>query len=121
MTYELLKSPAVYSELQQGIDSVLGIGQNSHPVRPEGVSKLPYLIVVMKETPRLHPPASVLGVTVFEDTAIGGKCLVKKGWIVAAQSASLHRHPAVWGDSVSALPLKSLKISLQSGTYGLNS
>lgn len=105
MTYELLKSPAVYTELRQEIGSVLRIGENTHANRPEDVSKLPYLIAVMRETPRLHPPASALVVTVFEDTSIGGKCLVKKGWVVAVQPPSLHRDPTVWGDSVSALPL----------------
>lgn len=106
ITYELLKSPSAYTKLRQEVDSVLGTGENSRPIRPEDVSKLPYLIAVMREALRLHPPAPAIGVTPFEDTVIGGKYLIKKGWVVAVQSACLHRDPVVWGDDVSESPEK---------------
>jgi cytochrome P450/NADPH-cytochrome P450 reductase len=71
--YELLKSPIAYTKLRQEVDSVLGTGENSHRIRAEDVSKLPYLIAVMREALRLHPPAPIIGVTPFEDPVIDGK------------------------------------------------
>jgi cytochrome P450/NADPH-cytochrome P450 reductase len=108
MTYELLKSPASYQKLRQEVDSVLG---DEH-IRYGHFSKLPYLVAVMRETLRLHPPVGVLAVTPFEDTVIGGRYLIKKETVVSVQNGCLHRDPAVWGDDVSLIPFLRVHCTL---------
>lgn len=97
MVYELIKSPASYNKLRQEVDTVLG----NQRIQYEHFSKLPYLIAVMRETLRLHPPVSLIGVAPFEDTVIGGNYFIEKGTVNTVQIACIHRDPAVWGDAVS--------------------
>ncbi|CCA71297.1 probable bifunctional P-450:NADPH-P450 reductase, partial [Serendipita indica DSM 11827] len=94
ITYELLKSPASYAKVREEVDRVL----QGKPIQPEHLSKLPYIVAVMREALRLHPPAPVIAVTPYEDTILCGEYLVPKGTIVVPQIARIQRDPAVWGE-----------------------
>ncbi|XP_010425328.1 PREDICTED: cytochrome P450 71B3-like [Camelina sativa] len=56
---ELIKNPRVMKKVQDEIRSCIGIKQNER-IDEEGVDKLQYLKLVIKETLRLHPPAPLL-------------------------------------------------------------
>ena len=92
--YQLLKSPHAYNKVKEEVDAVL----QGKPIQPEHLGKLPYVVAVMREGLRLHPPAVAIGVTPFEDEKLGGKYKVRKGEPAVLQIAFLHRDPLVWGD-----------------------
>ncbi|CAG7851383.1 Bifunctional cytochrome P450/NADPH--P450 reductase 2 {ECO:0000305} AltName: Full=CYP102A3 {ECO:0000303/PubMed:15122913}; AltName: Full=Fatty acid hydroxylase CypB {ECO:0000305}; AltName: Full=Flavocytochrome P450 102A3 {ECO:0000305}; Includes: RecName: Full=Cytochrome P450 102A3 {ECO:0000305}; {ECO:0000269/PubMed:14741768, ECO:0000269/PubMed:15122913}; Includes: RecName: Full=NADPH--cytochrome P450 reductase; {ECO:0000269/PubMed:14741768, ECO:0000269/PubMed:15122913} [Serendipita indica DSM 11827] len=87
-------SPASYAKVREEVDRVL----QGKPIQPEHLSKLPYIVAVMREALRLHPPAPVIAVTPYEDTILCGEYLVPKGTIVVPQIARIQRDPAVWGE-----------------------
>ncbi|KDQ16569.1 hypothetical protein BOTBODRAFT_129916 [Botryobasidium botryosum FD-172 SS1] len=95
--YYLLKNPEAYAKVREEVDSVLG----NTPITADLVSKLPYIVAVMRETLRLSPSAPIFSVTPFEDEVIGTKggkkYLIKKDTPVSIMVYDLHRDPAVWG------------------------
>ena len=103
ITYELLKSPASYAKVREEVDRVL----QGKPIQPEHLSKLPYIVAVMREALRLHPPATAIAVTPYEDTVLCGEYLVPRGTFVVPQIAELQRDPAVWGEDVRPFALCS--------------
>ncbi|KAF9263922.1 cytochrome P450 [Marasmius fiardii PR-910] len=95
MTYYLLKNPSTMRKLQAEVDQVLG----GEPVQYQDLSKMPYLIAVMRESLRLSPTVSMRSVTPLEDTTLSnGKYAVKAGTALSVNIYMLHRDPAVWGD-----------------------
>jgi cytochrome P450 len=80
--------------VRKEVDTVL----EGKPIQPEHLGKLPYIVAVMREGLRLHPPAPAITVTPFEDEVIGGKYLVRKGNMATVQIAFLHRDPLVYGE-----------------------
>jgi cytochrome P450 / NADPH-cytochrome P450 reductase len=95
--YELLKHPHAYSKVREEVDRVLG----NEPIQLEQVSKLPYIVAVMREGLRLHPPAVVFGLTSEQDNVLDGEYFVPRGTVMLAMLSNIHRDPAVWGDDVS--------------------
>ncbi|KDQ16558.1 hypothetical protein BOTBODRAFT_252416 [Botryobasidium botryosum FD-172 SS1] len=96
--YYLLKNPHAYAKVKAEVDSVLG----KIPITQDQVSKLPYIVAVMRETLRLAPSATAFTLTPFEDEVIGTKggkrYQIKKGDAVIASLFEVHRDPAVWGE-----------------------
>ncbi|PVG00114.1 bifunctional P-450/NADPH-P450 reductase [Serendipita vermifera] len=92
--YELLKHPHAYAKVQEEVDRILG----NEPIRLEQVSKLPYIVAVMREGLRLYPPAVMFGVTSEQDNVLDGEYFVPKGTIMLAMGANIHRDPLVWGE-----------------------
>ncbi|KAI1389181.1 cytochrome P450 [Hypoxylon trugodes] len=92
--YELLKNPDVYRKAQQEVDTVIGKG----PITVDHMSKLPYIVGLMRETLRFHSPISQIGVTAKEDTLLGGKYLIHKGETASMLFVKMHQDPAVYGD-----------------------
>lgn len=94
ITYELLKSPVSYAKVREEVDRVL----QGKPIQPEHLSKLPYIVAVMREALRLHPPATAIAVTPYEDTVLGGEYMIPKGTVVVPQIARIQRDSTVWGE-----------------------
>jgi cytochrome P450 / NADPH-cytochrome P450 reductase len=94
--YELLKHPHAYTKVREEVDSVLG----DEPIRVEQVGKLPYIVAVMRESLRLHAPATAFGVTSEQDAVIAGEYFVPKGTILLAMLTTIHLDPVVWGEDV---------------------
>lgn len=92
--YYLLKNPDAYAKLRSEVDGVLGDAQH---VRPEHLSRMPYLTAVMREVLRLEPPPVAMIVEPREDTVIGGKYQVYKGEAVVLLQYCVHRDTKVWG------------------------
>jgi cytochrome P450/NADPH-cytochrome P450 reductase len=97
--YELLKHPHAYAKVQEEVDHVLG----NEPIRLEHVSKLPYIIAVMREGLRLHPPAVAFSVASEQDNVLIGEYFLPKGTVAFALLSNIHRDPVVWGEDVNIL------------------
>ncbi|KAF3070556.1 hypothetical protein GL218_00250 [Daldinia childiae] len=92
--FELLKNPEAYRKAQQEVDTVIGKG----PITVEHMSKLPYIVAVMRETLRLCSPIPQIGVTPREDTLLAGKYPVKKDEVTVLMVKKMHVDPAVYGE-----------------------
>ncbi|KAG6017145.1 hypothetical protein E4U43_002204 [Claviceps pusilla] len=103
--YHLLKNPSTYRKLQQEIDQVIG----REAIRPEHLSKLPYLASVLRETLRLTSGIAAFSVEAYEDTLLAGKYLVRKGEPVSAFLLKAHVDPVVFGED--ALEFKPERMS----------
>ncbi|KAG8773052.1 hypothetical protein FRC12_002757 [Ceratobasidium sp. 428] len=91
----ILNNPKVYAQVRQEVDSVLG----KEPMKPEHLSKLPYITAVLRESLRVTPSIGQFVVAPYKDEVIGnGKYLVKKDAIVIVLAAAIGKDPAVWGE-----------------------
>lgn len=99
ITYELLKNPHAYAKVREEVDTVL----QGKKIEPGHLSKLPYIVAVMREGLRMWGPVTIIGLKPFEDTTLGGEYFIPKGTVIYMANAWLHRDPAVWGDDVSRL------------------
>jgi cytochrome P450/NADPH-cytochrome P450 reductase len=93
--YCLLKNPDAYRKAQEEVDRVIGKGS----VKPEHLTKLPYITAVLRETARLHPTAPGFSLTPKDPNGeiLGGKYFVAKGESIFAVLRNIHRDPEVYG------------------------
>ncbi len=94
----LLKHPAVMTRARAEVDRVLGHDLTKQPTLRD-VSGLAYIRQILNEALRLHPTAPAMQLTPYEDTVIGGKYKVKKGYPLLALTTQLHRDKRVWGEN----------------------
>ncbi|KAG8773913.1 hypothetical protein FRC12_002252, partial [Ceratobasidium sp. 428] len=91
----ILSIPKVYAQVRQEVDSVLG----KEPMKPEHLSKLPYITAVLRETLRVTPSIAQFTVGPYKDEIIGnGKYLIKKDATVNVLAAAIGKDPEVWGE-----------------------
>lgn len=93
----MLKHPRVLHLAQAEVDKVLGNG----PMEIKHIEKLKYIEAVLRETIRLHPTVSAIGLHTKsgKDELIGnGKYRIMAKDVAILGIAALHRDPAVWGD-----------------------
>lgn len=89
---EMINHPEVFKKLREEIDSVVG---RNRLVEDSDIPSLHYLQAVVKETLRLHPPASIITRLSREDCKFGGFD-VPKGTLAVVNSHSVMRDPEVW-------------------------
>ncbi|THU85308.1 fatty acid hydroxylase [Dendrothele bispora CBS 962.96] len=94
MTYYLMKNPETMRKLRNEIDEVVG----QEPIQLEDLSKMPYLIAVMRETLRLSPPTPQRSAAPVADTVLGGKYFVKAGTYLRLHIWAMHKDPTIWGE-----------------------
>jgi len=94
----LLKHPAVMTRARAEVDRVLGHDLTKQPTLGD-VAGLAYVRQILNEALRLHPTAPAMQLTPYEDTVIGGKYKVKKGYPLLALTTQLHRDKRVWGEN----------------------
>jgi len=93
----LLKNPSAYAKVRAEVDDVLG----KDPIRPDHLTKLPYLTAVLRETLRITPSVTAFTLEPFEETVIKSE---DKAYKIPADvgvtilAAQLHRDTKVWGD-----------------------
>ncbi|KAK4445413.1 cytochrome P450 [Podospora aff. communis PSN243] len=94
--YQLLKHPQYYRKAQAEVDAVIG---RTGPIKPEHMTKLPYLSAVLRETLRHSPTIPTFFVEAKHDTILGGKYPVKKGQPFSMLLPKVHTDPKVHGDT----------------------
>ncbi|KAL6603878.1 hypothetical protein ACP70R_044239 [Stipagrostis hirtigluma subsp. patula] len=93
---ELIRKPRVMSKVQGEIRGVVG---DKERVEPEDVPKLRYLKMVVKETLRLHPPATLLlPRETIRDVKIGGYDVPAKTRVFV-NTWAIGRDPASWAEA----------------------
>ena len=94
---ELLKNPRVMKNLQDELESVMGIDQM---VEEKDLGKLEYLDMVVKESFRLHPVAPLLlPHESMEDITIKRYGIPKKSRTIV-NTWAIRRDPKVWSENV---------------------
>ncbi|KAK9926265.1 hypothetical protein M0R45_023506 [Rubus argutus] len=94
---ELLRNPRVMKNLQEELQSVIGMDRM---VEETDLSKLSYLSMVVKESFRLHPVAPLLVPhESIEDITIDGYNIPKKSRIIV-NIWTIGRDPNVWSENV---------------------
>src|SRR5262245_170297 len=92
----LLNHPAVLARAYQEVDRVLGPDPAVRPTYGQ-VKQLVYVSQVLKESLRLWPTAPAFALYPYEDTVIGGKYQMGRGYQITVIVPMLHRDKTVWG------------------------
>ncbi|XP_037438808.1 4-hydroxyphenylacetaldehyde oxime monooxygenase-like isoform X2 [Triticum dicoccoides] len=94
---ELMRKPRALKTAQEEIRAAVGGNGNGNRVQPDDLPKLAYLKMVVKETLRLHPPATLLlPRETLRRVEIGGY-EVPAGTRVLVNAWAVGREPASWG------------------------
>lgn len=97
----LVSNPHILKEAQRELDIQVG---KERAVKESDIKKLVYLEAIVKETLRLHPPASLMGPREFtEDCTIAG-CRVKKGTRLLTNLWKIQTDPTIWSDPLEFKP-----------------
>ncbi|XBI33478.1 hypothetical protein VPH35_056806 [Triticum aestivum] len=105
---ELIRNPRLLERVQEEISAVVG---DNERVRPDDLAKLVYLKMVVKETLRLHPPATMLlPREAMRDIRIGGYDVLAKTRIYVNVWA-IGRDPASWPDEPEEFKLERFETS----------
>ncbi|XP_010529496.1 PREDICTED: flavonoid 3',5'-hydroxylase-like, partial [Tarenaya hassleriana] len=102
---ELINRPEIMKRAQQELDEVIG---KDNIVEESHISKLPYLLAVMKETLRLHPTIPLLVPHSPTETAIVGGYVIPKGSKVFVNAWAIHRDPNIWENPLEFYPERFL-------------
>ncbi|KAF7829717.1 cytochrome P450 82A3-like [Senna tora] len=101
----LLNNPDVLKEAQKELDREVG---RERRVEERDISKLVYVQAIVKETLRLHPPASLSGLRMFsEDCTIGGYHIAK-GTRLITNLWKIQTDPRVWSEPLEFKPERFL-------------
>ena len=95
---ELCRNPEVQKQVLSELDSVFGTKtKQGRKVAYEDIEKLVFLEAVMKETLRVHPPATVVGRECTRDTTLcSSEYTLKKGDTAICVIYSLHHNKEFW-------------------------
>ncbi|KAM0811760.1 putative Cytochrome P450 [Seiridium cardinale] len=108
--YELSRTPRALKAVREELDEILGPQTDTRTIcavlAQNGENLLPhmhYINAVIKETLRLHPPASTVGMTDpgtgFKVCAPSGEEYMLDGLIMYSYQSIIHRDSAVYGDT----------------------
>lgn len=101
----LLNNPHALREAQKELDMQVG---KERTVKESDISQLVYLQAIVKETLRLHPPASLSGLREFtEDCTVAGY-LVRKGTRLITNLWKLQTDPTIWSEPLEFKPERFL-------------
>ncbi|KAL9260759.1 Flavonoid 3'-monooxygenase CYP75B137-like protein [Drosera capensis] len=92
---EMMKHPEVMKKAQLELDSVIG---HDRPVEESDIRKLPYLLMVLKETLRLHPVLPLLIPHCPSQPSTIGGYTIPEGSRVFINVSAIHRDPTIWAD-----------------------
>ncbi|GAB2224561.1 hypothetical protein Droror1_Dr00005323 [Drosera rotundifolia] len=92
---EMMKHPEVMKKAQLELDSVIG---HDRPVEESDIRKLPYLLMVLKETLRLHPLLPLLIPHCPSQPSTIGGYTIPEGSRVFINVWAIHRDPTIWAD-----------------------
>ena len=100
LMHNVLLSPGVYAKLMHEIDSAFSSGKlSAMPQYSEVQEHCPYYIACLKETLRLHPPATtILPRVIAKGGLLVGDRFVPGGTEASAHIWSIQRNPSIYGD-----------------------
>ncbi|RID70702.1 hypothetical protein BRARA_C02701, partial [Brassica rapa] len=90
---ELIKNPESMKRAQQELDEVVG---KDNIVEESHITRLPYIVAIMKETLRLYPTVPLLVPHRPAETAVVGGYTVPKDTKIFINVWSIQRDPNVW-------------------------
>ncbi|KAI5631853.1 cytochrome p450 domain-containing protein [Phthorimaea operculella] len=90
----LAQHPDVQEKVYQ---ELMGVFEGDEPVRPDHLSRLPYLDAVIRETLRLYPPVPVITRQADRDTELPNGVVLPEGTRIMIHLWAINRHPAYWG------------------------
>lgn len=90
---ELLHNPDIMKRAQEELDKVVG---KDKVVEECHISKLPYILAIMKETLRLHTIIPLLVPRRPSQTTVVGGFTIPKDSKVFINAWAIHRNPNVW-------------------------
>ncbi|KAL7115605.1 hypothetical protein ACP275_04G192700 [Erythranthe tilingii] len=102
---ELINNPKVLHKAQQEIDRVIG---SDRLVQESDAADLPYLMAIIKETFRLHPPIPMLARKSISDCVIDGYD-VPSNSLLFVNLWSMGRNPKIWENPLEFLPERFLE------------
>ena len=101
----LLNDAGALKQAQKELDLQIG---KERPVKESDISKLAYIQAIVKETLRLHPPATLSGPREFtEDCTIDGYN-IPKGTRLITNLWKIHTDPDIWSDPFDFKPERFL-------------
>ncbi|CAN4080877.1 unnamed protein product [Withania somnifera] len=92
---EILRHPEIMKEVQTELAQVVG---NGKPVEESNISKLPYLLSIVKETLRMHPPAPFLIPRRVDQDVQLCEYIIPKGSQVLVNVWKIGRDSTFWED-----------------------
>ncbi|XP_054808630.1 carnosic acid synthase-like [Prosopis cineraria] len=103
--------------IQQELGSIVG---KDNAVEESHIHKLPYLLAVLKETPRLYPILPLLVPHCPNETATIGGYTIPKGSRVFVNMWAIHRDPYVWDNPLHFDPSRFLdsQLDFKSNDFG---
>ncbi|EYU18918.1 hypothetical protein ABFS82_04G186900 [Erythranthe guttata] len=102
---ELINNPRILKKAQQEIDEVVG---SDRLVEESDAPNLPYLMAIIKETFRLHPPIPMITRISSSDCTINGYKVSAKT-LLFVNNWSMGRNPEYWKTPLEFLPERFLE------------
>ncbi|KAJ0264839.1 hypothetical protein HA466_0012380 [Hirschfeldia incana] len=102
---ELISNPKLMKRAQQELDEVVG---KENIVEESHITKLPYILAIMKETLRFHPTIPLLVPHRPAETAVVGGYTIPKDTKVFINVWSIQRDPNVWENPTEFRPERFL-------------
>lgn len=114
----LLNNPNELKKVQNELQHQVG---NNRPVDESDIKNLIYLQAVIKETMRLYPPSSIVGLrSAVEDCTLSSGYKVTAGTRLMVNAWKIHRDQRVWPDPDKFQPERFLTSHKNIDVRGLN-
>ncbi|XP_019089627.1 PREDICTED: flavonoid 3'-monooxygenase-like [Camelina sativa] len=102
---ELIRNPELMKRAQQELDDVVG---KDNIVEESHITKLPYVVAIMKETLRLYPTVPLLVPHLPTETSVVGGYTIPKNTKTFINVWSIQRDPQVWDNPTEFRPERFL-------------
>ncbi|KAF5958203.1 hypothetical protein HYC85_005428 [Camellia sinensis] len=106
---ELLRNPETLNRAKAELEQAIGKGK---PIEESGVSHLPYLQAIVKETLRIHPPVPFLIPRKVESDVEVRGYIVPQGTQVLVNVWAIGRDPNIWLNPTSFMPERFLGLEI---------
>lgn len=115
---EILRHPEIMNKAQAELAEVVGKGK---PIEEGDVSRLPYLQYIVKETLRIHPPATLLIPRQVDQDVELYDYIIPKGTLVLVNVWEIGRDPMFWKDPLVFRPerFQSLELDVRGKDFEL--
>ncbi|XP_049733224.1 cytochrome P450 4F2-like isoform X1 [Elephas maximus indicus] len=95
--YNLARHPEYQERCRQEVRELLKDRQPEE-IEWDDLAQLPFLTMCIKESLRLHPPATSISRTCTQDVVLPDGCVIPKGNTCVINIFAIHHNPSVWPD-----------------------